>query len=119
METYVVKSDATLGNQSNDIGVKTPVNITKGQTVTGDIIFKSISGVGNIQGMEYKLPSKVMGMGKPADGMDTFFIPLSNLNVQTSSVPVPVASDKTFQYVVMGGLGIILAIGALKLFKII
>jgi hypothetical protein len=41
----------------------------------------------------------------------------SSANVSTSTSTVQ-SSDKTFQYVVMAGLGIILTIGALKLFKI-
>jgi hypothetical protein len=64
METYVVKADLNLGEQYNDIGLRTPVTVTKGQVVNWNIIFKNFLGIDNIQGMEYKVPSKVMGMGK-------------------------------------------------------
>jgi hypothetical protein len=119
MAKYIVKSDMNLGEQSNDIGLRTPVTVAKGQVVEGDVVW---AGTGVPQQMiPYKLPSKIMGMGKPVDGMDTFLIPLYNLDVQSSIpiIPVVPASDKTFQYIVMGVLGIILTVGALKLLKVI
>jgi hypothetical protein len=113
MNTYIVKADMNLGEQSNDIGIRTPVTVTKGQSVTGDVTMQFILNA-NTQGVEYKAPSKIMGTGKPAGGMDTFFIPLSNLDLQGSTSP-----DKTFLYIGLGVAGIIVTLGVLKLLKVI
>lgn len=115
MATYTIKSNMNLGEQTNDAGIRTPVTVNKGQVVQGDLVTSFIYNT-NTQGIEYKVPSKMMGTGKPIDGMDTFFIPLSNLNLTNNTGQ---KSDKTFKYVVMGGLAIILTLGVLKILKVI
>lgn len=102
MGTYKLKNDLYLGVQTNDIGISTPVNLTKGQTVEGSTISKIISGK-LTNGIEYKVPSKRMGVGRPLDGMDTFFIQLDALEL-ISSPNIATTSNTTSSKLSTGNL---------------
>ncbi len=84
MAKYRVKNDMHLGEQVNDIGVRKPVKVVKGQVIEGDVITRFIFNK-NTQGIEYKVTTTIGGQGRPADGMDKFFIPLDNLETLTDN----------------------------------
>lgn len=116
-KSYVVKGDFNLGEQTNDIGVRTPVKITKGQLVKGKIISRFVFNK-NTDGIEYKIPSKNTKIG----GFETFFIPLDMLDAnelktgtsnssETSQKKQPFFTTKNIV------IGTLLVAGVIGLFK--
>ncbi len=90
---YKVIANMNVGYQWNDVGLKTPVNITAGHEITGDVQTKGtiLGGKytdGSTQGMAYKVLSKTQGHGL-AGTYETFFVPLSNLELMGNVVVIP------------------------------
>jgi len=125
MAQYKVKETIHLGEQINNIGVRKGVKVIKDQIVEGNIITKLVFNK-NTQGLEYKVPTTIMGQGRPSDGMDRFFIQLEYLEAVTSSGTqmggsntTPVNNLFTTKNIAIGVISIIAILGILKWQKVI